>query len=149
MLTTLTKYVFHSASVMYVAFIPINEHPYILLQATELDIIHGQAVEASENVKEGNEQVRGVSVECLIHPITTLPCTRYKTCLNCSPTYFVVFYTGHQEQSQFQTVDLVCVDSIFFLTAVPRLVQLSYMYMYILVLSVLFHICIVIVHVYM
>ena len=28
----------------------------------ELDIIHGQAVEASENVKEGNEQVRGVSL---------------------------------------------------------------------------------------
>ena len=31
------------------------------LQATELDVIHGQAVEASENVKDGNEQVRGVS----------------------------------------------------------------------------------------
>ena len=30
-----------------------------------MDIIHGQAVEASENVKEGNEQVRGVSRSCL------------------------------------------------------------------------------------
>ena len=39
----------------------ITAHNSILLQAVELDIIHGQAVEASENVKEGNEQVRGVS----------------------------------------------------------------------------------------
>ena len=34
----------------------------LFLQAVELDIIHDQAVEASENVKEGNEQVRGVSL---------------------------------------------------------------------------------------
>ena len=42
----------------------ITAHNSILLQAVELDIIHGQAVEASENVKEGNEQVRGVSRSC-------------------------------------------------------------------------------------
>ena len=42
------------------------------LQAAELDIIHGQAVEASENVKEGNEQVRGVSLQTVSHPYATL-----------------------------------------------------------------------------
>ena len=35
---------------------------YLCLQTVELDVIHGQAVEASENIKEGNEQVRGVSL---------------------------------------------------------------------------------------
>ena len=44
----------------------------------ELDIIHGQAVEASENVKEGNEQVRGVSLSIditLYAPYSVQVCT--------------------------------------------------------------------------
>ena len=36
-------------------------HIHGMLQAKEIDLIHGHAVEASENVKDGNEKVRGVS----------------------------------------------------------------------------------------
>ena len=42
-----------------------------ILQAVELDIIHGHAVEASENVKEGNEQVRGVSLQMKVNELYT------------------------------------------------------------------------------
>ena len=42
-----------------------------ILQAVELDIIHGHAVEASENVKEGNEQVRGVSLQMNVNELYT------------------------------------------------------------------------------
>ena len=43
------------------------------LQATELDIMQGQAAEASENVKDGNEQVRGVSHEYNVHCLRLSP----------------------------------------------------------------------------
>ena len=45
----------------------------------ELDIIHGQAVEASEtqNVKEGNEQVRGVSLSMDTTLYALYVCTQY------------------------------------------------------------------------
>ena len=39
----------------------------LMLQAKEIDLIHGHAVEASENVKDGNEKVRGVSSTVVLY----------------------------------------------------------------------------------
>ena len=55
----------------------LDKQPYIhlLIQAKELDVVSDLTVESSENVREGNEQVRGVSYESSSSTVCMCYCT--------------------------------------------------------------------------